>query len=96
MYAPVVATLLVLPFVVLELVNRPGGQFPYPLFGFLWVLASAFLVLLRPWVAARRTNQQTATVKLVSRVTGMALIGWVWISLVVDQWPCFMGVPNCD
>jgi hypothetical protein len=96
MYAPLVASLLVLPFILLELINRGSGHFPFPLFGAMWLLAFAFLMLLRRWVGARRSDQQTGTVRLVSQLTGMALIGWVWISLVVDQWPCFMGVPNCD
>lgn len=95
-YVPIVASLLVLPFVVLELVNRPGGQFPYPLFGFLWVLAFAFLALLQPWIVTRELDERRGMVRLIARLAGMAVAGGLWVALVADQWPCFIGVPNCD
>lgn len=33
---------------------------------------------------------------LVLRVAVLILIAWLWIGSVVDQMPCFPGVPNCD
>ncbi|HYN81900.1 MAG TPA: hypothetical protein VES88_10395 [Gemmatimonadaceae bacterium] len=35
-------------------------------------------------------------VSLLPRVVFLILIAWVWVTLVVDQMPCFLGVPNCD
>jgi hypothetical protein len=29
-------------------------------------------------------------------VVFMALIAWEWGVIIVDQMPCFLGVPNCD
>ena len=24
------------------------------------------------------------------------LTAWLWIGILMDQMPCFLGVPNCD
>jgi hypothetical protein len=36
--------------------------------------------------------------KLSSELTNIYsnLIAWLWISIVLDRMPCFLGVPNCD
>ncbi len=34
--------------------------------------------------------------RLMPRVAIVVLIAWLWVGLVVDQMPCFLGVPNCD
>jgi len=26
----------------------------------------------------------------------LILIAWLWAGALVDQMPCFLGVPNCD
>jgi hypothetical protein len=33
---------------------------------------------------------------LLSVVFIATLAAWMWLSVVIDQMPCFMGVPNCD
>ena len=33
---------------------------------------------------------------LAGRVVFLGLVAWGLFSLILDQWPCFMGVPNCD
>jgi hypothetical protein len=35
-------------------------------------------------------------VNLIIVVVILASLAWSWGSWVVDQWPCFVGVPNCD
>jgi hypothetical protein len=35
-------------------------------------------------------------VALLLRITFLALILVFWVSLVNDQMPCFLGIPNCD
>jgi hypothetical protein len=36
---------------------------------------------------------------LAVRLLGIAILGFIayaWAGLVLDQMPCFLGVPNCD
>jgi hypothetical protein len=30
------------------------------------------------------------------RVVFLAFIARMWIGILIDQMPCFLGVPNCD
>ena len=87
-----IAGALVLPFGILELVNRrPFDEgFPFFLFALLWLLGAAFAGLLVPVLRHRRAWG------LVAGVAALILIVWAWGSIVGDQMPCFLGVPNCD
>jgi hypothetical protein len=90
----IIASLLVLPLVALELVNRrsAGESFPFPLFAILWVLPFIFILTLSSLVRAPRS----VSVILLARIGVLVLVAVVWIFAVVDQLPCFLGVPNCD
>ena len=33
---------------------------------------------------------------LLFRVAFLALIAIIWAGILIDQLPCFLGVPNCD
>lgn len=92
--------ILVLPLIGLELFNRRSSHegFPIPLFGFLWVLPTAFIVLLVPIVRSLRAgNSITANpVNLFFKVAALAVIAAMWGAILADQIPCFLGVPNCD
>jgi hypothetical protein len=35
-------------------------------------------------------------VRLLLRVASLALIAIVWVATLLDQMPCFLGVPLCD
>jgi hypothetical protein len=35
-------------------------------------------------------------INLLLRVAFLALIAWMWGGILIDQMPCFLGVPNCD
>lgn len=90
---------LVLPFAALEW--RLGGGFPegvpLALFLALWLLAIGFL--LAAWSLARDVRSDGGTRLLVRRWTTAAValvLAALWIILVRDQMPCFLGVPNCD
>ena len=91
---------LVLPFILLEAINTRGfGQgFPLALFATQWLLPTAFILIgvkiVRNVRAGNSLLSNPAT--LLLRVAGLALIVWVWGSIVADQMPCFLGVPNCD
>ena len=90
--ATIAGAIAVLPFAALELVNRRSFDegLPFVLFGLLWVLAAAFVGILATVVRHRRAWG------LIAGIAALIAIAWVWGSIVADQMPCFLGVPNCD
>lgn len=98
---PVLAGLvIVLPLVILELVNRQsfGEGFPIVLFGLIWLLPTIFIAILMPIVRNARAGNNIFSnpLGLLFSVVFMALIVLMWTGILVDQMPCFLGVPNCD
>ena len=93
-----ISLVLVLPFMVLELINRRNffTDFPVPLFGMMWLLTFSFILLLMPVARSLRKKQLRNPLGLAARVVLLAIVASIWIRLVVDQLPCFLGVPNCD
>ena len=95
----IISALHVLPFMVMEVANRrnlPEG-FPIPLFVFMWLLGLTFVALLMPILRSLATRDSAiANPSLLVRGVFLVLIAWVWATLVADQMPCFLGVPNCD
>lgn len=95
-----ISLLIVMPFIVMELVNRRNlsYEFPIPLFVMLWLLPMAFLFLLIPLVRnVRAGNSLLANpVGLLVRVMFLGLMAFLWLGVLIDQMPCFLGVPNCD
>ena len=79
-----------LPFLALEVRNQPG-EMPLFLFGTLWFLGAAFTALLMPVL---RDRPRPAAVLV--RVSLSILVACVWARILMDQMPCFLGVPNCD
>ena len=96
----IISSVIVLPFMIMELVNRRDiyTGFPVVLFVVMWILASAFISILMPILrSGPEGNQNTRSpVSVVPRIGLLILIGWLWVGLVLDQMPCFLGVPNCD
>jgi hypothetical protein len=73
-------------------------RFPIVLFGVMWLLPLSFILIMRPVVRRLRADEGGVANPpgLWPRVAVSMLIAWLWIGLVVDQMPCFLGVPNCD
>ena len=100
--AAVISSLLVLPFVILESLNQTINRQNAPglavLFGLLWLLPLAFVVVLMPMVRVLRAGQSLSAnpFNLLFRVALLALVATAWAGIVADQTPCFLGVPNCD
>ena len=93
--------LLVLPFLILEIVNRRNFHegLPVLLFGVMWLLPVVFLLILMPIVRnVRRAGNSLLQnpVRLLLRVASLVLIAIVWMVILLDQWPCFLGMPLCD
>jgi hypothetical protein len=100
--AALISLILVLPFAILEALNNTmtGRNAPglFVLYGLLWLLPTAFILILVPVVrAARDGNRVTAhPAGLWLRVAVLALIALAWGGILIDQMPCLTGVPNCD
>lgn len=92
--------LLVSPFAIMEMVNRRdfGEVFPFQLFLGLWLLPSLFVFALMPIVQDVRSGKNILAqpLGLLFRAVFMGLFAMMWINTLLDQWPCFMGVLNCD
>lgn len=96
-----IGLLFVVPFMIMEVVNTQNINtvFNVPLFGIMWLLPTIFILILIPIVRnlRRAGNSLMANpVSLFISVIFLVLIAWMWASLLMDQMPCFLGVPNCD
>lgn len=100
--ASIISLILVLPFAVLEALNNTMTEQNalglMLLFGVLWLLPTAFILILMPMVRARRAGDSIVgkPISLLFRVGFLALIATIWGWGFIDQLPCFFGVPNCD
>jgi len=96
----IISFLIVLPFMILEAVNRQNFHegFPILLFGFLWLLSTVFIAILMPIMQNLRAGNNILAnpIFLLLSVVFLVTLAWEWGALVIDQLPCFLGVPNCD
>jgi len=96
-----ISLLFVIPFIIMETVNTQNlnAIFNVPLFGIMWLLSMLFILTAMPIVQNlwRTGNSIVASpIILMIRVVFLALLVWMWFSILIDQMPCFLGVPNCD
>lgn len=104
--AALISLVLVAPFAFLELRYNTGTSrnlinFPIPLFGLLWFLATVFIIVVISIVRTVRAGDgilahPVTLLFLLFRLVFLALVAWMWGGLFIDQLPCFLGVPNCD
>jgi hypothetical protein len=92
----IIALPIVLPIGVLEFLNQPDPAIP--LLALIWLLTTAFVAALIPMLQSVRAGEDLLAhpLGLSIRVLLLALIAMMWAAIVVDQLPCFLGVPNCD
>ena len=95
-----IGLLFVVPLMILEVINTQNinAIFNIPLFGIMWLLPTIFMVILVPMVQNMRAGSSLMTnpVSLLLKVVFLLFIAWFWSALLIDQMPCFLGVPNCD
>ena len=99
-----IGLLLTVPFLVMELVfngaNRVSVITPEYLLGIiflfaiLWALPTGFLVMLRPILTGGGSG--APPISILIRLVVLIALGALWVAFIADQWPCFIGVPNCD
>ena len=91
---------LTLPFALLEIINRWNfhEEFPFSLFGGMWLLAAIFSVVLLSLLQSLRMgdNLLAQPVSLLLRIALLLFTVVSWANILIDQWPCFMGIPICD
>ena len=96
----IISFILIVPFMILELINRRNFNegFPIPLFVIMWILPVIFIITLMPMLRMIRAGNSILANPfiLLIRVVFLILIVWFWGTLLIDQMPCFLGVPNCD
>ena len=99
-FAALTSFALILPFAILQLrsgaMGREGAASVVALFGLLWLLPTlsigTSLRLLRSPSGAGRI----ARGRLMLGIVIVLVAALLWASLLADQFPCFLGVPNCD
>ncbi len=91
---------LLIPLIALEIINRWkfNEGFPFAVFAFTWALQTAFILVLTPIIIALRSQKSLLKnpLTLLLRLVFLVSIAYVWGGWITDQWPCLMGVPNCD
>jgi hypothetical protein len=91
---------LVAPFIVLQLVNRRTyhEDFPFVLFTFMSLHSLFIVLLLTPALRCLQTERNLRALGLghwVGFLLGVFFV-FVYTNVVLDQLPCFLGMPNCD
>ena len=96
----IISSLLLLPLLILELINQPGFQeaFPIYLFVILWLLPVIFTFTLISLMYNLRGGQSIKDnlTGFLLKVAIIILAAGLWVAIILDQMPCFLGIPNCD
>jgi hypothetical protein len=91
---------LVAPFFVLQWINRRAFDEDFPVALFTFMALNALLVVLASMPAFGRFQSEGTLKRLrFGHWAGVALsvvLAIVYVNVVIDQLPCFLGVPNCD
>lgn len=99
LFAILLSLLLVVPFFVLEGWNTGGftqSQFPFMLFLFMLVNSVLFMysvLWLSNGTKIQDTHQKVRVV--IVKMCVVVLLGSMWIHIVADQMPCFLGATGC-
>jgi hypothetical protein len=96
--------LLIAPFAFMEYWNNPvvqSGESPFPVMLFigLWLTPVMFFLGATPIVRSVRSGASVLAhpAFFVLRLIFLALLAVLWLNLIRDQMPCFLGgVPGCD
>ena len=96
----IISLVIVIPFMIMEFVNRRNFNegFPIPLFVIIWLLPAILILTIMPIIRNLQAgNNITAQpINLLIRVVILVLVTLLWAGILIDQMPCFLGVPNCD
>jgi hypothetical protein len=95
-----ISSTFVAPFFVLQWVNRRAfhEDFPVVLFTFMSLHSLFIVLLLTPALRCLQSERNLRALKL-GHWAGLVLSAFLifaYADVVIDQLPCFLGVPNCD
>lgn len=95
-----VSIALVAPFIAFQLINRRAFHkgFPFLLFAFMFLHSLLIVVSVTPALRRLRMERSLRTLgpgHWLGLLLGVFLIA-VYANVIIDQLPCFFGVPNCD
>lgn len=101
--ASIFGLFFIAPFVVMEWWNHPelgawgNPMFPYALFLVLWSSPTLCFLGAIPTLRALRAEESILAnpVSLLLRLVVMALLAIGWVTLILDQMPCFLGGRGC-
>jgi hypothetical protein len=95
----ILGILFVLPMMIMEWVNRReyAEDYPFPVFFVLWLLAVTFILIFLSVIhdikaGAGFFRNPLVLIKTILLITFAGLL----MGIVIDQMPCFLGVPHCD
>jgi hypothetical protein len=96
----IISFLIVLPFMILEWATRsnaPRSNASGILFVIMWLLPMLSIFTMMPIVRNVRAGNSIVAnpIHLVLRVVFSAWLVWMWVALVMDQMPCFLGATGC-
>lgn len=100
--SPVIAALggffFTAPFLILEWINTPGfwSKGIPPLFFIMWLSGSFFTFILGSVLRGVQDKKKINLFSLIVKAALLLLLAWIFVGLVIDQWACLMGIPNCD
>jgi len=102
--AVVFGLLLISPFAFMEYWNNPviySGELPFPFLLFLamWLFPFIFFLGATPIVRTVRAGESVLAnpVSLTLRVLFLFSLATIWVSMIRNEMPCFLGgVPGCD
>lgn len=92
--------LAVLPFMFMEWINAsnlPRSNFPIQIFIALWIEAVIFILLLGSMANTLRRKNILGKdyIYFLLKAIFSGMIAWAWITLILDQIPCFLGATGC-
>jgi hypothetical protein len=96
----IISFLIVLPFMILEWATRsnlPRTNASGILFVIMWLLPMLSILTMMPIVRNVRAGNSIVAnpINLVLRVVFSGWLVWMWVFLVIDQMPCFLGGSGC-
>jgi hypothetical protein len=94
-----IGLVFVAPFFILEWFTTSGfarSGFPGTLFVFMWVNSSVFVgVLFSALKNVREGTVKSTFVPFIFKVLILVIALCAWVSIVLDQMPCFLGASGC-
>ena len=96
--AAIISTMIIIPLALLKFNADASldGVDSLVLLGFLWAIAFGVNWLLCLIYNRSQFEILSRSVVLVLFVFLVLALALVWVGIVADQMPCFIGKPNCD